>query len=135
MPVDTRPRITQTGKPLNLEQLSAELGGKALCASATEIVAAEGVNVTAAQMQTAYDAHVADPLWVNPADSQAVAQRGRTLDAADALTQLIAQAGGTAAVRSKLKNVLAGTDSFTNTQAQRLLAALALWALKDRTDS
>ena len=50
----------------------------------------------------------------------------RSVDADDALTALIQQAGGPAAVRSKLKAVLAGTDTLTNTQAQRLRAFRAL---------
>lgn len=59
----------------------------------------------------------------------------RTSDAVDALTQLIAQAGGPANVRAKLKAVVAGTDTLTNQQAQRLLAAVALVLLRDRDDT
>lgn len=63
------------------------------------------------------------------------ARVARVLDAADALDQLIAQAGGPAAVRAKLKAVAAGTDSLSNAQVQRLVAALALVLIRDRADT
>lgn len=62
------------------------------------------------------------------------AKAAREQDAGDALTQLIAQAGGVN-VRAKLKAVLAGTDQFTPAQRDRLLAAVALYVLRDRSDS
>lgn len=63
------------------------------------------------------------------------AATARQQDAGDALSQLIAQAGGAANVRAKLKAVLAGTDTLTPAQRDRLLAAVALYALRDRSDS
>lgn len=63
------------------------------------------------------------------------AETARTSDASNALGQLITLAGGTAQVRTKLKAVLAGTDTLTNQQAQRLLAAVALYAIRDRADT
>jgi hypothetical protein len=63
------------------------------------------------------------------------ARESRTSDADSALSQLIAQAGGAANVRAKLKAVLAGTDTLTPAQRDRLLAAVALYALRDRSDS
>lgn len=74
-------------------------------------------------------AHTGQPSHVDAAEMQ------RRSDADDALAALIAQAGGAGAVRTELKAVLAGNDAFTPAQMQRLLAALALSALRDRIDS
>ena len=56
---DTRPRITLT-KAIHLEQLSKELG-VGLCASDTELAAAEDAGITQEQLELAYAAHVPDP--------------------------------------------------------------------------
>lgn len=57
---DTRARVALNGKTVNLAQLSAELGGVGLAASETEVVAAEGVSLTKAQLTAAVAAHNAD---------------------------------------------------------------------------
>lgn len=65
---DNRPRVQLDGKVINLNQLTQELGGVALCASATEVVAAEGVDITQAQLEAAILAHVPDPDYGKSAD-------------------------------------------------------------------
>lgn len=55
---DNRPRVT-TDKMINLEQLTAELGGVGLCLGDGVIVAAEGAQVTQQQLEDAVTAHVA----------------------------------------------------------------------------
>lgn len=74
-------------------------------------------------------AHTGQPTATQAATST------RVTDADAALAQLITLAGGTNAVRSKLKNVAAGTDTFTNAQSQRLLAMIGLFVLRDRSDT
>lgn len=59
----------------------------------------------------------------------------RRTDADDALTQLIAQAGGSANVRTKLKAALVDPTTISDATVKRLVLALALWALRDRADS
>lgn len=55
-----RPTVTPD-KPINLEQLTAELGGAGLCRDdeTGEIVAAEGADVTQQQLEDAVAAHTA----------------------------------------------------------------------------
>lgn len=71
---DTRPRVANT-KQVNLAQLAVEVGA-ALCASDSEVVVAhEDSPVTAQQLEAAIAAHVADPAWVDPSDTDAVNER------------------------------------------------------------
>lgn len=102
---DTRARITQTGKAVNLAQLAAEAGGP-LAASSTEIVSVDGT-LTVQVLQAAYDAHVADPNYGLPAEDTAAT-----------------------GLRAKAQAVFNGTDTFTAAQLQRLVAALVLRATR-----
>lgn len=120
--------------PLNGDALIAELR------AAGVIISDRGVTLNGAEITvdtTSPDTVVAPVVAAHtgqPTATQA-ARQARSSDAVDALTALIAQAGGAANVRTKLKAVLAGTDTFTNQQAQRLLAAVAIVMLRDRADT
>lgn len=68
---DTRPRVPiPAGKTINLAQLSAEVKA-ALCASPTEVVAAEGATITQPQLEAGVAAHVPAPPAPAPVDTAA----------------------------------------------------------------
>jgi hypothetical protein len=73
-----------TDKTINLKQLDDELGGHGLCMNAeteadTIIMGADGSSVTAAALQAAVAAHVAEP-EPEPTVGQKLAQLGLTID-------------------------------------------------------
>ena len=100
-PTDVRPRVPLDGTRVNVAQLTAELGGAGLCVSETEVVAAEGAQITQAQLAAAVATHVADPNYGRPAEDI-------TLDG----------------MRAKALNVLSQGGAFNPTEMQRILAAL-----------
>jgi hypothetical protein len=100
---DTRPRVALGGKAVVLCQLAAEVGA-ALTANDDEVVVADpAAAVTQQQLATAVANHVADPTFNQPPEQQSLAS-----------------------LRSKAQAVLAGTDSFTTAQVQKLLAAVVV---------
>lgn len=104
---DNRPRANLNGKAINLAQLDAELGNVGLCASATEVVAAERASVTKTQLELAVAAHVPNPDFGKPPEDVEMSK-----------------------VRVKAQAVAAGTDTFTAAQVQKILANLVLRATR-----
>lgn len=78
----TRPRIPIT-KPVDLEAFDAELGGHGLCASASEIVTAEGSPVTQQQLEDGYAAHVIPPPPPEVVNEETLRQRAEEALAAN----------------------------------------------------
>lgn len=120
--------------PLNGDGLIAELR------AAGVVVADRGVTLVdaAVQIDTAAPLSQVAPIvaaHTGQPTATATADTARRVDADAALAALIQQAGGPAAVRAKLKAVVAGTDNLTAAQTQRLVAAIALVVLRDRTDT
>jgi hypothetical protein len=79
--------MTITSKEINLTQLTQELDGRGLIADFNDpkkkiILAADGVDITDAELKAAIDAHVAiDDVAVRAAARQAIAERlGLTAD-------------------------------------------------------
>lgn len=78
---DTRPRVPLNGKRIDLLLLAEEVGAP-LAASDTEVVVAdEDSPVTAAQLQSALDAHTAPVEVDHAADFAAAVKAATTLDA------------------------------------------------------
>lgn len=115
---------------VNGDGLEAELAtsGVAGCRVA---VAGDQLEVTAPD--TANDATVESVVAAHMGQPTGVQQAAATREA-DAV-QAEGSLASTAGIRAKCKAVLAGTDSFTNPQRDRAIAALALRALRDRADT
>ena len=100
---DTRTRVALDGKAVRLDQLAAEVGA-ALCASDTEVVLSDpAATVTSAQLQAAVQAHSADPDYGVPDEDRQLR-----------------------ALRTKAREVAAGTGTCTAAQTQKILAHLIL---------
>lgn len=120
-----------TTKPVNAGQLSVELGRVAIQVRDGDPLTVRCPAVDDATLAAALDAHAADPNWTDPNPPPPTPAQIREDDAHEAIDRLAALPN----VRTKLRAVVRGDDTLTAAQLQRVAAAVALDAIRNREDT